>query len=90
MAILGIHVSSVQNPGWLGYIRDYTTQLYRDYFISHDIRIPINQPGFNGMSTGFGSRCSGVLISTSVNGTVDGINVAPVEAGSLSHYLRRV
>ena len=27
-----------------------TTQLYRDYFISHEIRIPINQPGFNGMS----------------------------------------
>ena len=26
--------------------------------ISHEIRIPINQPGFNGMSTGFGSRCS--------------------------------
>ena len=20
-----------QNPGWLGYIGDYTTQLYRDY-----------------------------------------------------------
>ena len=34
------------------------TQLYRDYFISHEIRIPINQPGFNGMSTGFGSCCS--------------------------------
>ncbi len=29
--------------------------IYRayDYFISHEIRIPINQPGFNGMSTGF-------------------------------------
>ena len=25
------NMSSVQNPGWLGYIRDYTTQLYRDY-----------------------------------------------------------
>ena len=25
------HLSSVQNPGWLGYIRDYTTQRYRDY-----------------------------------------------------------
>ena len=22
---------SVQNPGWLGYIRDYIIQLYRDY-----------------------------------------------------------
>ena len=27
--------------------------LYRDYFISNDIRIPIKQPGFNGMSQGF-------------------------------------
>ena len=27
--------------GWLGYIGDYVTaQLYRDYFINHDIRIP--------------------------------------------------
>ena len=25
-----------------------TTQLYGDYFIHHEIRIPINQPGFNG------------------------------------------
>ena len=22
-------------PGWLGYIGDYTTQVYRDYFINH-------------------------------------------------------
>ena len=28
----------------------FTTQLYWDYFISHELRIPINQPGFNGMS----------------------------------------
>ena len=34
------HMSSVQNPGWLFYIEDYTTQLYRDYFISHEIRVP--------------------------------------------------
>ena len=33
-------------PGCLWYIVDYTTQLYGDYFISHEIRIPINQPGF--------------------------------------------
>ena len=26
-----IQLSSVQNPGWLFYIGDYTTQLYRDY-----------------------------------------------------------
>ena len=25
------HMSSVENPGWLGYIGDYTTQLYGDY-----------------------------------------------------------
>ena len=25
------YLSSVQNPGWLFYIEDYTTQLYRDY-----------------------------------------------------------
>ena len=31
----GNQLSSVQNPGWLGYIRAYTTQLYRDYFISY-------------------------------------------------------
>ena len=28
----------------LGYVGDYPTQLYRDYFINHEIRIPINQP----------------------------------------------
>ena len=25
------HLSNEKNLGWLGYIRDYTTQLYRDY-----------------------------------------------------------
>ena len=25
------HVSNEKNLGWLGYIGDYTTQLYRDY-----------------------------------------------------------
>ena len=25
------HLSHEKNPGWLFYIRDYTTQLYRDY-----------------------------------------------------------
>ena len=33
-------------PGCLVYIGGYTTQLYRDYFINHEIRIPINQPVF--------------------------------------------
>ena len=26
------HLSNEKNPGWLGYIGDYTTQLYRDYY----------------------------------------------------------
>ena len=26
-----VQVSNEKNPGWLGYIGDYTTQLYRDY-----------------------------------------------------------
>ena len=29
-----------KNPGYLRYTEDYTTQLYGDYFINHDIRIP--------------------------------------------------
>ena len=28
-------MSNEKEPGWLGYIGDYTTQLYRDYFINH-------------------------------------------------------
>ncbi len=28
---MGPHLSSVQNLGWLSYITDYSTQLYRDY-----------------------------------------------------------
>ena len=27
----GFQMSSEKKPGWLGYKRDYTTQLYRDY-----------------------------------------------------------
>ena len=38
------YMSNEKNLGWLGYIRDYTTQLYRDYIINHEIRIPINHP----------------------------------------------
>ena len=41
---LADQLGSDENPGWLGNIRDYTTQLYRDYFRSHEIRIPIDQP----------------------------------------------
>ena len=43
-----VQVSHEKNPGWLGYIGDYTTQSYRDYFINHETRIPINQPVFHG------------------------------------------
>ena len=32
--LLAIYLSSDQNPGWLGYIGDYTAQLYGDYFIN--------------------------------------------------------
>ncbi len=39
-----VHLSSVQGaPGWLFYIEDFTTQLYGDYFINHEIRTPIKQ-----------------------------------------------
>ena len=34
---------------WLRVYRGWNpTQMYRDYFINHDVRIPINQPGFHG------------------------------------------
>ena len=43
-------MSNENNPGCLVYIGDeiLPSYIYRDYFISHEIRIPINQPGFNG------------------------------------------
>ena len=41
-------MSNEKSPGCWGYVRDYTTHLYRDYFINHEIRIPINQPVFHG------------------------------------------
>ena len=34
-----------------------------DDFINHEIRIPINQPGFNGMSTGFSSLLTCFVVS---------------------------
>ena len=40
-----IQVSNEKNLDWLDYIGDYTTQLCRDYFINHEIRIPIIYPG---------------------------------------------
>ncbi len=33
-----------KKPWLVGLYRDYTTQLYRGYFINHEIRIPINHP----------------------------------------------
>ena len=37
-------LSNEKNLGWWDYFRGWnTTQLYRDYFINHEIRIPINQ-----------------------------------------------
>ena len=41
-----IQLSNEKYPGWLGYIKDYTTQLYDGNSINHEIRIPINQPVF--------------------------------------------
>ena len=41
-------LSNEKNPGCLVYVGDYTTQLYRDYFINH-CRDPVfNQPVFHG------------------------------------------
>ncbi len=38
------HLGNEKSPGCLGYVRDYTTQLYRDYNEQLYIRIPIHQP----------------------------------------------
>ena len=38
-------LSNEKHPGWLGLIGDEILPKYiGDYFINHDIRIPINQP----------------------------------------------
>ena len=39
-------LSNERNPGWLGYIGDEILPSYIGIIISHEIRIPINQPGF--------------------------------------------
>ena len=52
------YMSSVQNPGWLFDIGDYTTQLYGEYFLNHYKDPYYITIQYNGMSTGFGSRCS--------------------------------
>ena len=50
----------IKNPGWLGYVGDYTTQLYRDYnkHINHCKDPVLKQPVFHGMSKGFFYRGS--------------------------------
>ena len=45
-----VQLSSVQNPGWLLYIEDEILPSDIEIIMGHEIRIPINQPGFNGMS----------------------------------------
>jgi len=47
-----------QIPGYLLYIRDEILPNYIGIIISHEIRIPINQPGFNGMSSQGFDPCS--------------------------------
>ena len=46
-------MSSVENPGWLFDIGDYTTQLYGDYNKPIEGSLLTNQ--YNGISTGFSS-----------------------------------
>ena len=57
------YLSNEKNPCRLGYIRDYTTQLlsYMGITINHEIRIPIQQPGFKvkKVFSWFTFRCEG-------------------------------
>ena len=39
-----IYMSNEKKRGCLGYIRDYTTQFYGNYFKKTIIRIPVNKP----------------------------------------------
>ena len=43
-------MSNEKKPGWLFYMENYTTHLDGDCFINHEIRIPIQQSVFHGMS----------------------------------------
>ena len=57
-------MSNEKNTGYLLYEGDeILTRKERDYFISHEIRIPINQPGFNGMSIVFFFVASDVVLN---------------------------
>ena len=56
-----LQLSNEKSPGCLGYIRDCATQSCGDHFINHKIRIPIEQPAFNGKYPRFFFRGSIVL-----------------------------
>ncbi len=43
-----IQLSNEKDPGYLLYIGDEILPNYMGIIIDHEIRIPINQPGFNG------------------------------------------
>ena len=42
------YMSNEKHPGCLGYIGDKILLSYIGIIINHEMRIPINQPGFNG------------------------------------------
>ena len=48
----------IKITGWLGPIGDETLPSYMRVILSHEIRVPTNQPVFHGMLSGFGCRCS--------------------------------
>ena len=56
-------LSSIQNPGWLFDIGDYTTQLYGDYFISQykDPYHKLIRISWNVIILGIGSHCSAMF-----------------------------
>ena len=61
-------MSHEKKPGWLGLYRGWNpTQLYRDYFINHEIRIPINQPGKGGSDSS--SSLDGAEVRPLIPGT---------------------
>ena len=52
------HVNNEKKGPWLFSVYRglcHYPVIFRDYFINHEVRIPINQPGFNGMSYRLGS-----------------------------------
>ena len=53
-SVINKKLSQLKNPGCLGYIGDYTTQLYREYSKPIIFESLFNQPGFNMESGSFG------------------------------------